>query len=580
MLRISKKFWEILSQKQKMQIIPLIVMMLVGGLMESLSVSLILPLISAIMASEEWSSAWYAQIICTMFNISTQKEYIKILLLILIGVFIVKNMYLLFEYYVQYTFILNGRYNIQKNLMEIFMHKSYNFFLNASTGEILRIVANDTGQAFNLLKTVLSFYTELIVGVVLAITVFIVSPSIAMLLGVSIAIEMFIIAKMIKPLMKRMGDRQRAEGALANKWFLQAYNGIKSIKVENREDYFCENYSKHVKILLDADKKSQILSNMPRLIIEACTMTIVFSFIGIMIDTGMPLENIIPQLSAIAVAAMRLLPSVNRISAAINDVPFSEGGLDNLIKTMHSEDERGNESKLQMETFSPEISFNENIALEKVVFSYDGTDKKILDNADLVITKGQSIGVVGVSGAGKTTAIDIILGLLKPQAGAVFVDGNNIETSIISWRKHISYIPQQIFLMDDTIRGNIAFGQKIEDIDDEAIWEALKEAQLDEFVGSLPEGLDTYVGEQGVRISGGQRQRIGIARALYRNPDIIVFDEATSALDGETEKAIMESIERLKGKKTLIIIAHRLSTIENCDIVYAVKDGKFKVRNK
>lgn len=580
MFRISKKFWEILSQKQKMQILPLIVMMLIGGLMESLSVSLILPLISAIMASEEWSSAWYAQIICTMFNVSTQKEYIKILLLILIGVFIVKNLYLLFEYYVQYTFILNGRYNIQKNLMEIFMHKSYNFFLNASTGEILRIVANDTGQAFNLLKTVLSFYTELIVGVVLAITVFIVSPSIAMLLGASIGVEMFIIAKMIKPLMKRMGDRQRAEGALANKWFLQAYNGIKSIKVENREEYFCENYSKHVKILLNADKKSQILSNMPRLIIEACTMTIVFSFIGIMIDTGMPLENIIPQLSAIAVAAMRLLPSVNRISAAINDVPFSEGGLDNLINTMHSEDECGNETTLQKETISTEICFNESIALEKVVFAYDGTEKKILDNADLVITKGQSIGVVGVSGAGKTTAIDIILGLLKPQSGTVSVDGNNIETNIISWRKHISYIPQQIFLMDDTIRGNIAFGQNVENIDDKAVWEAIKEAQLDEFVESLPEGLDTYVGEQGVRISGGQRQRIGIARALYRNPDIIVFDEATSALDGETEKAIMESIERLKGKKTLIIIAHRLSTIENCDIVYAVKDGKFKVKSK
>lgn len=579
MLRITNKFWKILSRKQKLQIIPMILMMLVGGIMESMSVSLILPLISAVMSTEEWNSAWYAQIICNVFNISSQTSYIKLLLVILISLFIFKNLYILFEYFVQYTFILNGRYAIQKKLMEIYMYKPYKFFLNASTGEILRIVANDTGQAFNLLKMLLSFYTELIVGIILALTVFFVSPSIAVLLGITLGIELLVISMIIKPLMRCMGDKQRAEGALANKWFLQAFNGIKSIKVENKEDYFCNKYIQHVKVLFDTDKKSQILSNTPRLIIEACTMTVVFIFIGSMIEAGISLENIVPQLSAFAVAAIRLLPSVNRISVTINEAPFSEGGLDNLINTLRSENECEHKVERVQSENNKRVEFNRDIRLRNVTFSYDDGEKKIFDSANLIIEKGQSIGLVGVSGSGKTTAVDIILGLLKPQEGIVEVDDINIGNNIVSWRNHLSYIPQQIFLMDDTIMGNIALGMCESDIDEQAVWKALREAQLEDFVLSLPEGINTYVGEQGVRLSGGQRQRIGIARALYHNPELIIFDEATSALDGETEAAIMDSIDSLRGKKTLIIIAHRLSTIEKCDIVYTVKDGKFIINN-
>lgn len=576
MVNITKKFWVILSKRQKIQIIPLIIMMLFGGIMESLSVSLILPLISAIMSSNNWNSTWYSNIICNIFNVSSQKQYIEVLLILLIIIFIVKNLYLLFEYYVQFAYIANGRYQMQKRLMEIYMYKPYNFFLGASTGEILRIVANDTGQAFNLLKMVLSFYTEIIVGIILAVTVFFVSPSIAILIGVTLGIEFLIISNKIKPIMREMGERQRNEGALANKWFLQAFNGIKSIKVENKEEYFCNNYNEHAKVLFESDKMSQMLSNVPRLFIEACTMTVVFCFILVMIEVGVPMQNIVPQLSAFAVAAIRLLPSVNRISSSINEAPFSEGGLDNLIKTIQTENECEH-LKISENTsaFDP-IIFKNSIELRKIEFSYSTNAKKIIDNANMIIYKGQSVGIIGTSGAGKTTVVDIILGLLRPQVGVVEVDGVNIKNNIVSWRSHLAYIPQHIFLMDDTIRKNIAFGEDDKNIDDNAIWEALQEAQMDEFVKSLPDGINTYVGEQGVRLSGGQRQRIGIARALYHRPDLLIFDEATSALDSETELAIMASINSLKGKKTMIIIAHRLSTIQNCDVVYEVKNGKIE----
>ena len=278
---------------------------------------------------------------------------------------------------------------------------------------------------------------------------------------------------------------------------------------------------------------------------------------------------LIPSLSAFAMAAIKLLPNINRIVAATNQISFLEPALDSIIKTLK---EFQNES-VEESVCIKEISVQRDIELHNITFHYPDSNKLILNHANMKIQVGHSVGIIGPSGAGKTTAVDIILGLLKPQEGQILVDGENVLENKEAWLKHVGYIPQTIFMLDATIRENIIFGNDVEN-DEVRLWNALEDAQLADFVRSLPDGLETAIGERGVRLSGGQRQRIGIARALYRNPDVLIFDEATSALDNDTEEAIMEAINALHGKKTMIIIAHRLSTIRECDSVFQVEDGK------
>lgn len=573
MIRATKKIISILTSKQKRGMIIIALMMLLGGVLESISVSLILPLVEAVMNETNWMDKSYAKLICNSFHITSQTTYVIVLLVMLILIFILKNAYLLLEYYVQFGFIARSRYNLQHSLMHSYLHKPYDYFLYASSGTIIRIVTNDTSQTFTLLTQLLTFYTEIVVAFILGLTILIISPKMALGLIVILLLELLVITKVIKPVLSRMGNTQRAEGAKANKWLLQSINGIKSVKVAHKEDFFENKYAQHADISVDMDRKNQTLQNLPRLVIEAFTVAAVLLWILIMLLTGTGLIELIPVLSAFVVAAVRILPSVNRITNAMNQIVFFEGGLDNVIEVLNGEKVLETQ-EMEIEKADIDISFDSSIDFQNVTFSYTEEGKLIFDDASFSIKPGESVGIVGKSGSGKTTAIDIILGLLKPTKGHVYSDGISIEKNMSSWLSKLAYIPQNIFLMDDTIRTNVTFGEHTSEVDDERVWSALRDAQLDEYVNGLPDGLDAIVGEQGVRLSGGQRQRIGIARALYNNPEILFFDEATSALDNDTESAIMESIENLKGKKTLVIIAHRLTTIENCDVVYRIEDGK------
>jgi ABC-type multidrug transport system fused ATPase/permease subunit len=301
---------------------------------------------------------------------------------------------------------------------------------------------------------------------------------------------------------------------------------------------------------------------------------------------GREVDTLLPQLSAFAVAAVRLMPSVNRMTTNINSMSYLEPSLDKMLEHLSvaerwANEPDGAEAGLAGGNESDEkLTLSEKVELSDITYCYPDAPSPVLSHADMEIPIGKSVGVVGASGAGKTTAIDILLGLLPPQAGQVLSDGMDIQKNYAGWLSHIGYIPQMIFMLDDTIRANVAFGIPKDEIDEKKVWKAIEEAQLAEFVKSLPDGLDTTIGERGVRLSGGQRQRIGIARALYPDPELLIFDEATSALDNETEAAIMESINALHGHKTLVIIAHRLTTIEECDIVYRVDNGKIKKDNK
>lgn len=289
--------------------------------------------------------------------------------------------------------------------------------------------------------------------------------------------------------------------------------------------------------------------------------------------------SFVTTLSVFAVAAFRMLPSFNKITGYISGMMFNKPAIDSVYRDL-KEIEQLMEQKTAEHEDTIKVMLHSSIRLNNVSFRYPESDKWILKNASLEITKNTSVALIGASGAGKTTAADLMLGILQPQEGTVTIDGTDLRKCMKSWHEDIGYIPQVIYLMDDNIRANIAFGIPDAEIDDDTIQKALREAQLDQFVNSLPNGLDTLIGDRGVKLSGGQRQRIGIARALYRNPNVLVLDEATSALDSDTEKEVMEAIDGLHGTRTLIVIAHRLSTIKKCDKIFEVGGGGFIERSK
>lgn len=583
MIRIVKKFAGIMTHEQKVRVVILAVLMVIGAMLEMIGVSLVFPLMTAVM-DKNFMKKWYVQIVCDFFHIYTYHEVMMLILGALIFIYIVKNAFLFMEYYLQYRFVCNNRFLVQRQLLQVYMYRPYEFYLNATTAEIMRIINTDVVNAFNLLTTVLNFFTEIIVSAALIIIIFVIDPKMAALIGLVLGFIMLLIFKAVKPVLRRASQRFMKNTSLSNKWLLQSLNGIKDVKVSHKEEYFIEEYAVYGKKAIDAEKINSVVTMLPRLLIEAVSISAVLGVIMVLLAMGQSIDELLPQLTAFAFAAVRLLPSTTRISGAVNSAAFQEPMLDNLMKNLNAakEYEQQKQQEQDLEEKKREsakksgrkLTYEKQFELSQIQYAYPNADTKVLDNADMVIPVGSSVGIIGASGSGKTTAVDLLLGLLKPQSGGVFTDGMDIREDYAGWLSHLSYIPQTIYMLDDTIRANIAFGQQKDSIDHAKVWKAVEEAQLKEFIDSLPQGLDTRIGERGVRLSGGQRQRIGIARALYTDPELVIFDEATSALDNETEAAIMESINSLHGQKTLVIIAHRLTTIEECDYIFKVENGK------
>ena len=584
MIRVFKKFYQLLNRHQRNRVIILFFMMLIGAVFEVLGVSMMLPLVTAVMnpgiITENKICAW----ICSVFNITDHVDFVIWCIIALIIIFVVKAAYLTFEYSVQYRFVFNNRFMTQSRLLEAYLHRPYEYFLSAQSGEIIRIVQTDAANSFDMLTVILSFATEAVVSVAIIITIFVINPFMTVFVAASLVFLMIIISKCLRPLLRREGENYQRTYAETNKWLLQSISGIKEVKVTKTEDFFLDNFIEYGQKMVNAARWNSTLQNVPRNLIELVSVCSMMTVLGVMIATGHKLDSLLPSLSAFVMAAVKLLPSANRMVANVTHVTFYEPALDNMLENLAVLEEQISEGCEEVE----KLPLTKEIRLTGIDYTYPGGEKKIFDQADFVVPVGSSVGIIGMSGAGKTTAVDILLGILRPQAGQVLADGVDVSTNMRGWLAHIGYIPQMIFMLDDTIRANIVFGhteignakdrEKTDSgIDrEEAVWAALEEAQLADFVKTLPKGIDTAIGERGVRLSGGQRQRIGIARALFTNPDVLVFDEATSALDHETEEAIMQSINALHGKKTMIIIAHRLTTIEGCDMVYRAGDGKLE----
>ncbi len=572
---IIKKMRYILDRRQKIQICFLGVLIFIGGLLETVSVSGVLPIAWVIIDPVEMQENKYMQWAMQALGIQDIQGFIIPLLLALIFLYALKNAFLLLLVYVQNRFIALNRNKLISQVLREFLNRPYEFYLDADIPTVFRLTDSDIPNVFNILMAMISLVSESVVFVLLCIVMIVTDWKLLLFLLVVFGILSFLIIKVLKPRLAKLGERNQSIQSKIAKWRIQAIYGIKDVKVLHREAFFADNYEQSGKVGAGYAERHAVLNNLPRLLIETVFMASVLGYIVLYISFGKDASSLVPMLTTFAIAAIRMMPSVNRINTYLTDISFFRPCLDYVYENMNiNEISRRTNQTLQPADRSKKMQLQDCIALKDIVYAYPNTNKLIFDKANMIVPYGKSVGIMGPSGAGKSTIVDILLGLLKIREGSITCDGVNIFDNYPAWLAQIGYIPQSIYLIDESIRNNIAFGIAEEEIDDNHIWQALEEAQLKEFIKGLPEGLDTAIGDRGIRISGGQRQRLGIARALYHNPEILVFDEATSALDNETEAAVMEAINSFHGRKTMVIIAHRLNTIEKCDIIYKVDGGK------
>ena len=578
MVKIFKKMNKLLDARQKRIMVVIVFLMLIGGVLESLSISVVIPVVSVLLDPKAVETNELLAAIYNGLHLQSVTQFTVVMLVALIGAFILKNLFLFLQNVVQLRFVYTNQFATSRRMMINFMKRPYEYYLNADTAVIQRNITSDVNNMYGLILSVLQLISEGVVFVCLVSVLLIVDAKMIMTIAVLLVAVLFVIKVVLKPIMVKAGQENQDYYSGLYKWIEQSVMGIKEIKIANKEQYFINEYAKCGFGYVNAVQKYNLFNSTPRLLIETVCIAGLVLYMMIVMLQGATVTEMIPQLTTFGMAAMRLIPSANRINNYLTSIsyfePFFMGVSDHLQEEIHDESMVYDVEAYDHKKIVEKLDIKDKIKLKDITYKYPNSEQLIFDHADMEIPIGSAVGIVGSSGSGKTTVVDILLGLLELQAGNIYADGVNVKEHYEEWLKNIGYIPQTIFMIDSTIRKNVAFGIADEDIDDERVWAVLKEAQLDEFVKSLPEGLDTGIGERGIRLSGGQRQRIGIARALFEDPEVLVLDEATSALDNDTEAAIMESINRLHGKKTLIIIAHRLQTIEKCDIVYRVENGK------
>ncbi len=571
MKKIARQLNYIFNKKEKIKLIFVLIMVIIGSFFELIGVTSFMPFIEILMDESVIHENEYLNFFYELFHFSSNQYFLAALTGVIIFIYIFKNVFLALEKNVIYRFCYRTQLHISTRLLKAYMEEPYTFHLQKNIAELQRSMQEDTDLFAKGIIHILELIMELTVCGVLGIYLFIVSKSIAILVLVMLLLCTGTFVVVSKKYSARIGaECQRYKGKLYQ-WMNQSLGGIKEVKILGREEYFINEYQAYFHKFVHGLRINRLIGEMPRYFVEASCMTGLLVAILVKMFFGYnDITVYIPQLTVFAVAAFRLLPSVGKISVHVADILYSLPSFELIYHDLKEIENIPAKTQDKIKNWS----FENAISIQDVVYHYPDSEEPVINRADFLIPKGNTVAFIGSSGAGKTTMADIILGLLEPNAGQVLADGMDVHKNPNIWHRSLGYIPQVIYLSDDTIRNNIAFGISKKEIDDNSVIAALKKAQLYDFVKGLPDGLDTFVGDRGIRLSGGQRQRIGIARALYHDPEILILDEATSALDNETEAAVMESIENLQGMKTMIIIAHRLTTIKNVDIIYEVSDGK------
>lgn len=573
---IFKKILFIMEKKDKVSLVFIFLLMIVSALLDLIGVSAILPIVSLLTTpNEQFNPETANTIIRIIYHITgiTDKSTLALItLLLLAGFFIIKTLFAFFNTYAISKFTMNFSRRLTKKQMDTYLAMPYEFHLNNNSSTLIRKCTYDVGSFTGAVSQILNAIVKLITMISLVVYLFLTDWMVTLIIGGAMAIFSIIIIFILKPHIRKIAKKNQQLNSNNYKYLSQSFNGIKESKISNTEKYFVDMYDNNIKAINSLSLRNTIYGSVPSHALELVGMLGLIGSLIAVVASGVKNTAIIETFAVFAYAVIKLLPCVTYLNNSINNMNWYKVSIDSIYNDLIESNTLGFEKEIITDKFV-DMPFKKDILIQNVTFAYSSVpNKKILDNVSCVIKKNTSVAFSGVSGAGKTTMIDIILGLLKPQSGSICCDGEDINENIRGWRNNLSYIPQTIYLMDDTIRNNIIFGKK-EGVTDEQVWDALEKAQLREFVQELPEGLDTVIGERGVRLSGGQRQRIGIARAFFKNTNIIVFDEATSALDYETEKNILDHVNKYAEDHTLIIITHRLNTIENCDAIYKVENG-------
>ncbi|WP_331000445.1 ABC transporter ATP-binding protein [Pectinatus frisingensis] len=490
-----------------------------------------------------------------------------------------KNAYIAWETKLQIDFSMKNQIYYSKKLLLEYLNKPYIYHLEHNSAILLRNV-NSSGIIIfaSIFVPTLALFTEIITAIIIWVMLIFVDSFTAVIVAGIMGVMIYIIIKIFREKVTRAGIVQNDYLVTYMKWVNQGLGAIKETKILHKEIFFLENFSKAYSEYGNANRKFMFLNQVPRMIIETIVVSALLILIIVKLSLGYRPMEIVPLLGILALAAFRLMPSANRIVNLFNGIKFQMPLFDELYdELIQIKWKQMGKTNIILVHDSEKMDFKHEIKIQHLSFKYPKMYNKVLQDISVTIPKGAFVGIVGPTGAGKTTFVDILLGLLEPTGGNIYVDNNNIFSNIRGWQANFSYVPQNIYLIDGTIKENIALGIPVEKIDEKYLEKILKMAELYDFVQMLPQNVNTMVGERGVKLSGGQRQRIGIARALYTVPNILILDEATSALDSETENHITNTILKLKGEITIIAIAHRITTLSNCDFKIKISGGKVEL---
>ena len=573
MIETYKKLFSFLDETSKRHFFYFVPLLLTASLFEVISIVSIIPLLGvAFDSNEKWADtiSWLS----IYFEDMDKSHVLYFLSFIFLGLFIFKNCFILAVTYFITRFTLNNQARFQQLMFQMYAHQPYPFHLKRNSADLIRDLANSIGTAFEGLRLTMVLLMDVLLSIAAFLVLLVVEPKASLIFSIALAILGFIVFRFLAPILRRLGARSyRVEGNVI-KSINQVFGAIKEIQVLNKQNFFLRGFASETNDFSKITTLSITAKQSPRLFIEVFIVTGFLLFFALLFEMRNTMEGIFTTVGLFGMAALRLMPSINRILSGMNEIKERTA----LVHSIHADYRDGLDvmNTTEADTNNSDMIYDKDIQINEICYHYETESggKPVLINIDFKILKGQSIGIVGPSGSGKTTLIDLILGLLSPAQGEILVDGCDILTNTNGWQKRLGYVPQQIYLIDDTVRRNIAFGVDDVVIDEERLKVVIRMANLENVVDELPQGLDTVLGEQGIRISGGQRQRIGIARALYHDPEVIVFDEATSALDSEAENEISQAIQGLAQEKTLIIIAHRLSTVRMCEKLIFLNRGR------
>lgn len=566
---VVKKIWRLLTSVERRQALALLSLMILGMLLETLGVGLVTPSIALLTQQNIAQNYPLLQPLLDALGNPTQKSLIIGGMLALVAVYLLKTTFLAYLAWRQNKFAFGVQSHLSQRLYQIYLRQPYAFHLQRNSAQLIRNVITEVNLfTFSIMLPAMVLVTEALVLIGLCCLLLAFEPfGSAIVLG-TLGLAAWAFYRFTRGRLKRWGKERQYHDGLRLQHLQQGLGGVKDVKLLGREVDFLEQFRIHNQHGASVGQKQLTLQQLPRLWLELLAVSGLAILILSMLAQNRPLEAILPILGLFAATAFRIIPSVNRVLGALNSLRYGLAVIDVL----------DNELKLPALSVGAgatlPLPFEQELNIRHVSFVYDASSIPTIEDVSLSIRQGESVGFIGSSGAGKSTLVDVLLGLLSPGSGEILVDGANIQDNLRGWQNQIGYVSQSIFLTDDSLRRNVALGLGNHEIDDVAINRAIQAAQLTDFVDSLPDGLDTLVGERGARLSGGQRQRIGIARALYHDPAVLVLDEATSALDLETEREVMQAVNALHGKKTILIVAHRLSTVENCDRLYRIEHGK------